>query len=132
MNKRRLRVLRNFLANKKFTGHFDMTRWAGQIRNKQPTCGTAACAAGWATTIPSFRKAGLYLTVWGPAYQDLNTRSSDGSTNGYNALARFFGISYDDASELFDPSKYHDNHVEPEDVVERLDTLLAGGVLSEE
>ena len=25
------------------------------------SCGTAACAAGWATTLPSYRAEGLYL-----------------------------------------------------------------------
>ena len=46
-------------------------------------CGFVACAGGWATKIPAFRKAGL-LTVH---------HSSD--------LANFFHISDDDAHDLF-------------------------------
>lgn len=36
--------------------------WKGK---KDLSCGTTACAIGWATTIPAFRKAGLRLTAHG-------------------------------------------------------------------
>jgi hypothetical protein len=55
---------------------FDMTRFAGSMESntwgsyvtrrllagkKIGDCGTTACAAGWATTMPVFRKLGLVL-----------------------------------------------------------------------
>lgn len=40
---------------------FSMSGWSnGPITKKRP-CGTTACAAGWATTIPEFRMEGLRL-----------------------------------------------------------------------
>jgi hypothetical protein len=97
-------------------------------------CGTAVCALGTATMIPEFRKAGLKLRATRvfpqgvPSYRKLT---------GYAAGAAFFGIAYDDARELFDPSLYdntarsgeHDEdegqqQITVKDVVGRLDALL--------
>src|SRR4051812_34205362 len=55
------------LANKLETvprKKFDMGQWWGPVRDAQENvCGTAGCALGWATTVPSFRAAGLSLKV---------------------------------------------------------------------
>lgn len=62
-------------------------------------CKSVACAAGWATTIPSFRRAGLRLTPTGmPCYIGLE---------GVDAMAEFLGIDYFSAQEIFaDPHYY--------------------------
>lgn len=71
--KRRLTTLIKFMrslpasANK----HFKMDSWAAGIYDKSgpltaetlKECGTSACAAGWAATIPSFRRAGYSLNA---------------------------------------------------------------------
>jgi hypothetical protein len=65
--KKRLLTLAKFLRTvpKK---RFKMWTWAtgdfcGKVKEPEHNeCGTAACAIGWACTIPSFRRAGLKLT----------------------------------------------------------------------
>lgn len=64
-------------------------------------CGTSACAMGLAATIPEFKRAGLHLEGgWCPdvCYKD--------SGDGFEAAEKFFGLSMDDAAELFSPSGY--------------------------
>lgn len=72
---KRLTILRDFMRKlpKSAEDHFDMIAWYkhegldhnhlakdGTITCKTLTgCGTSACAAGWAATIPSFRRAGF-------------------------------------------------------------------------
>lgn len=50
------------------------------------SCGTTACALGWAMTVPSLRKAGLRMNVSAPAYKG-DTR--DYAVSGEN---KCFGI----------------------------------------
>lgn len=70
-------------------------------------CGFAACAVGWACTIPEFRKAGLRLeakqeskhdsfAMW-PKYNGLK---------GFEAAAKFFGIEPETAEYLFDGDSF--------------------------
>lgn len=61
-------------------------------------CGTAACMAGWACTIPAFARQGLTAAVYGsnyivPAY---------GTDEGFTALEAFFDITSDECEYLFD------------------------------
>lgn len=60
--KRRLLSLAKFLE-KLPRERFDYESWVGDDwKGKEDlSCGTTACALGWATTIPSLRKAGLRL-----------------------------------------------------------------------
>jgi hypothetical protein len=77
--KRRMTKLIDFMENlpKQADKHFDMGWWVthqgdaeiddehglkdGVTFGKLLSCGTAACAAGWAATVPAFRKAGFNL-----------------------------------------------------------------------
>jgi len=97
--------------------HFDMTHWLGHgrkhtleqhgFKSGQPirsaesllSCGTSACAAGWASTIPSFRRLGFRIEVdlddpFGgkPVYCGLEENQ---------ALSRFFDIQRESVNELF-------------------------------
>lgn len=54
-------------------------------------CGTTACALGWAATIPSFRKAGLYVETVVRGEKPFD-RAKD-----------FFDINYAQTAELFSP-----------------------------
>lgn len=55
---KRLLKLAEFLETKVPKEEFAMKHWC---EGKKPGCGTVGCAIGWATTIPSFRKAGFKL-----------------------------------------------------------------------
>lgn len=102
-----LDLFENF--DEKVNGKFDLSIWARELDNDKPKCGTAACALGWATAIPSFRKAGFRLVKddffsrendhvnlkWKPAYKDIEDLP-------FTAAAYFFGITIKDADDAFD------------------------------
>jgi len=78
-------------------------------RSVVPTCGTAACAAGSATLVPEFMgRQGLKLVVeyWGDGQWDCDIRYR--GQYGMDACAKFFKISDEDASYLFEPMSYND------------------------
>lgn len=55
------RILKKVPAKK-----FDMGWWSEGFNPSKPNeCGTSACAAGWATTSPWFRRRGLILNARG-------------------------------------------------------------------
>ncbi len=108
MNKRRLLKLAEFLE-KVPRKRFDYASWVGDDwGGKQDlSCGTTACAMGWACTIPSFRKAGLKLknslldgTSLRTAYYTSNVPYFNGF-EGFDAAALFFDIDLRDARYLF-------------------------------
>lgn len=89
---------------------FDMSLWADskfctQTKPSEPfhnECKTAACACGWACTIPSFKRAGLYLDIshlWSNGERQLDLRFKEYS--GMAAAEEFFGISDYAAEYLF-------------------------------
>ena len=63
-----------------------------------PTCGTVKCAIGHMTTDPWFRRRGLKLVeTWNdcqPQYKEFES---------FDAVAAFFGITYNDAFKIFGP-----------------------------
>jgi len=62
------------------------------------SCGTMACALGWATTIPEIREAGLYLFGGVVEYRD---PVGPICKFDHYAAAAAFGISHEDARRLF-------------------------------
>src|SRR5215472_17893577 len=98
---RRLEKLADFLeklpSGRFYYGHWiDTEKWEGAA---DLSCGTTACALGWGTAIPSFRKAGLRMKKHGlPAF---------GKSEGMDAGARFFGITHADALFIFQPNALH-------------------------
>ena len=62
------------------------------------SCGTQACALGWAATMPTFRRLGLYLKQAGYPALKGDTRS-----HAFEVAAKLFGISIHDAHDLFSP-----------------------------
>jgi len=131
MNRERLRILADHLPSVP-RKHFLMASWAvtpGSGRKKkllkdgyiaEVECGTAACAAGWACSIPTLREAGLRITgkgIFGETvvqYHDLK---------GFEALAEFFDISIYQSRILFSPSHY-DQDPGPDVVTARIRELL--------
>ena len=83
---------------------FDYNEWAGtDWKGAQDlSCGTTACALGWATAIPKFRKLGLVLmryTVEGlPFPLDKVTDET-----GTDAAKRIFALTRQEAEYLFVP-----------------------------
>lgn len=92
---------------------FDFAVWVGDDWQGAPdlSCGTTACALGWATTIPSLKRAGLRLkrdngNRWSASdpwmhYGHVVTPNTDDSMR---AAMEVFAITYDDAELLFSPS----------------------------
>lgn len=84
--------------------HFDMEYWLaqdGEDHHKfgdyiEPShtgdCGTTACAAGWAATIPSFRRAGFKLIV------------SRTSWSNWGRIEKFFDLPGTESEQVFGAS----------------------------
>lgn len=101
-SKARLKKLIDLMSSlpKSAANHFDMMTWYshdGDHQHKAPKdgkitrallneCGTVACAAGWAATIPSFKKAGFTCDLRG---------------NLSKEPAEFFDIPMDMECDLF-------------------------------
>lgn len=122
MRKDRLKRLADFLQIVP-EERFDMQRWVGDDFKGSPdlSCGTSACAVGWATTIPEFREAGLHLDfdpddelAWiaTPVYQ---------GWEGYDAAAQFFEIPRGQAEHLFGSFHFDDK---PSDVARRIFKMI--------
>lgn len=78
-------------------GRYNHSHWVGGDWGGKTnlSCGTTACAMGWATTIPSFRRLGLKLD---PVHRRIIYGDSWG---GFPSAMRLFHITYDDAERLF-------------------------------
>lgn len=105
---------------------FNMWNWAIERVERdngvEVSCGTSACAMGWAVLeIPAFKEAGFRLN-W-----ELSTSNSKGGCiyfdppgestsdmpaelieelSDFHAISRGLGISYESANTLFNPSRY--------------------------
>ena len=78
--------------------------WVGDNWQGKPdlSCGTTACACGWATTLPKFRKMGLKLNIrTSGAYTE--TWISYGDNTRSDAIASFFGLKSEEVEFLFIP-----------------------------
>jgi hypothetical protein len=133
MNKERLLTLAAFLDTVE-PAKFDLKTW--RIKTEIPVegaagvyfeaksdvtdselegCGTTACAVGWACLMPEFIKEGLSYKNHSPTY--------DKSTS-WEAVTRFFGISYREADVLFAVSCYESCKAGPHEVAERIRTVV--------
>lgn len=84
---------------------FDMNQWT-----KDESCGTVACAAGWACMDPGFRRAGLHLvetTNWCGTNLFPALTEADGyvEKNEWRALEKFFDLTPREAELLFMPGQ---------------------------
>jgi len=86
---------------------FDYAMWVGNSwqGNEALSCGTTACAAGWATTLPNYRAAGLYMRARWPSSGIVVDRHS--CLAGCDAMASVLAISEADAEWLFMPCTWH-------------------------
>lgn len=100
--KRRLLALADFL-NKLPKDRFDYSTWVGSDWEGKPnlSCGTTACAFGWATVMPSLRKLGLKLDHYTTSVVLENNRET---LNSAGAAREVFGLSLDEFNYLFLPT----------------------------
>lgn len=142
MNAARLLRLADFLEQKVDSGRFNLYEFATDesfqpdVRRGAfgdcyvPTevkagCGTVACAVGWATAIPEFRKAGLRLFCDSELCH--NAYPSFEDTRGWGAVKAFFDLEYDDAYYLFDPEYYPKSHKHKSYVIRRIRAFVKRG-----
>lgn len=93
---------------------FDIGAW-----RKERSCGTAACAVGYAALLPELAADGLVVPPNG--YPRFRRHS------GYDAASKFFGIPYGAALSFFNPDYYKGSigRVTPDHVADRIDQWLA-------
>ncbi len=103
-----------------YMGYWVSSSWGGR---PDLSCGTSACAMGWATTNPKLRHAGLRLHEnVGPEYKGLM---------GFDAAQAVFGLTHAEAMRLFDPAKYNTvgfldcTNIKPHHVISRIDKVIA-------
>ena len=124
---RRLLKLAAFLETKVPRKQFDMKdRLSTKPEDlKDPQCKTAACAMGWATTIPEFKKLGLKFTEQKNQYEETEYHVTFGKDADYGmkSAEQLFGISDDEAWQLFNSQGYAET---PKQVAKRLRRFVAG------
>lgn len=119
ISRNRLLKLADFL-DKLPRERFDYGSWVGSDWKGKPdlSCGTTACALGWATTMPEFRRLGLRLTKGRPdpsndvfdanmcvTLKQSHARATlDGS---FKAASKVFGLSEEESEYLFAPNADH-------------------------
>ena len=115
---------------------FDYNRWVGRDwkGSQDLSCGTKACALGWAATIPSFRREGLCLinNSW-KDYGELVGEAEVGLRNmktgrfassfSMSSGAIFFGIDTSDAMYLFAPN-INEDEMTPKQVAKKIEKFV--------
>lgn len=128
MKRKLLTILRDFLRDppKHVVEHFDMETWGEGDDMHQ--CGTAACALGWATTIPEIRKAGLRMSDGQPA---LVGKRGEAIAFDYAAAVLVFDINDMQADHIFgshQPRGTRKGRVGAAAAAARIDEVLKGEV----
>jgi hypothetical protein len=104
---------------------FDYSRWVGEDweGNDDLSCGTTACALGWATTMPQFRKLGLKMYFFGEnrgGFVKLYPKGGNlGATDSFEAGARVFYLTKDESHRLFSPD-YGEKDATPKQVAKKI------------
>lgn len=90
-------------------------------------CGYAACAVGWACTIPSFKKAGLKLqSKVLNGIDDFRMVPKYKSYAGFDAAMSFFGVDQELATYLFESDAFGDSaKPRPSTVARRIRKVVA-------
>jgi len=112
--KQRLQTLANFLRTVP-PEKFDLWDWRSAPHTSLPltdedlitdedlkTCGTTACAVGWACSMPEFQTEGLYYDGHTPIYAPVDAQP----LSYWRAVEEFFGLSYIEAQWLFSVECY--------------------------
>jgi len=114
-HRKRLLLLAEFLRTKVPEDRFKMHYWVapGWKGSQTLSCGTSACALGWAATVPALRRAGLRLVrgdwdIWDnvPLVGWRNPRTGRVLKNPEEAAARVFGLDGAGFTELFADAEF--------------------------
>ncbi len=109
---------------------FDYTSWIGDNWNGESlmTCGTTACALGWATAMPEFRRVGLQMEK---IHDDYDPRSFYGQVclkdnpgcGEEEAGMQVFGLTSDEFNFVFVPvnlENRNENGATPKQVASKI------------
>ena len=119
---------------------FYMGEWGFSEHNGKPACGTAACALGWATSIPSFRKQGLRMYTIPDSYTiGVELKSiSRVTSNEWNvknakdtsiaAAMKFFRLNRDQVYHIFLTDVLDTSTEGIENAIKRIDNVIEGRV----
>lgn len=100
--KRRLLKLADFLESGVPPKRFNMDLWGDGNERGTPACGTVACALGWASAVPSLRRAGVELRHSGsPSWSEF-TGGSPRSVGRH-----VFDMTDDQFTDIFAPPDTH-------------------------
>ena len=130
-----LRRLAFHLRNNVRDEVFNLATWVGNDDvpwegKDDLSCGTSACAMGWATTIPEFKEMGLRL--------EQTTRNGQGfiafgEFKHFEAAAKFMDITLKEAEYLFNPDQYPDDEDTSRlQVCDRIENFVDNGGIPEE
>lgn len=138
MYRKRLKIAANFLKSLPKREdwqeeQFNMCTWGRHYDEdtapEWAICGTLACAGGWlAWGCTELQVLGLH-TAGGSSLEPVY-ECGDVALEGFQALARFFGISLKLAQKLFDPAFYPRKKIGPLSVARRINRLLKEGSLT--
>lgn len=108
---------------------FNYNRWVGDDWEGAPdlSCGTTACALGWATVMPEFRRLGLKMKEdEGGGYVVLgdDTNVWTDPDPSINAAVQVFGLTEDEALLLFTPG-YDEDTATPKQVAKKIEKFVA-------
>lgn len=116
MNKKRLLKLADFLdalPRKNWNFGWWMNSNETKKNPKVGDCGTVGCALGWATTIPSFKRAGLKL-IPGVNFNRLQPLfPAYSGLIAVEAASAFFDIPQSDARDIFIEGEQPDRGLGP-------------------
>lgn len=83
---------------------FDLATWVGRSwKGKQDlSCGTTACALGWACTIPEFRKLGARLRPPKPGVLSGPALVGERNSEAIGVAQKLFGLGYEDVKDSYE------------------------------
>ncbi|HXP50985.1 MAG TPA: hypothetical protein VN922_13585 [Bacteroidia bacterium] len=122
MNKKRLIKAYSILKTIP-QGNLDLRTWKAPGYSIKPTCNTIACAAGWLSMHPDFAGEGLISATNGTPFYE--TPTGKFKYFGYDAMAKFLGISEKDSERLFQPNLNRDNRNDKRTVLRRFQRFFA-------
>lgn len=98
---KRLLRLADFLENLP-DERFNFSVWVGSTwkGHEDLSCGTTACALGWAAAMPEFRKLGARLKRL-KSYSSFIHIKGRRNSDAYDVAKRLFGLDVDDYQALF-------------------------------
>lgn len=115
MNKGRLLDLIDVLENKVTDEQFDIHVFMmSNFLLENGSCGTIGCAAGWY----AFHRP-EYFNFNGP-YPCLKETGD----LGYIAMEEYFDLTYENAQQIFSPSRYWNKNVTRKDVIDRINEIM--------